>query len=79
VKVLIILAVLAVVGLIAWAITSYFSQRTRLSRQDKEELKALRNFYWSVDELAIENRDLDPTAIRLDLMIRDFRNRKELS
>jgi hypothetical protein len=71
--ILVVLLVLGVLGLLGLALTKYFERKGHLSRAERDELVRLRTFYRDVDEIAIENRDVDPTAMRLDLMIRSYR------
>jgi len=67
------MVILGVLALAGFAVGQYFANKQKLSKQERRELDLLRTFFDDVDELAIENRDIDPTAMRLDLMIGSYR------
>ena len=65
--------ILGVLALAGWVVGQYFGNKHKLSKQEQRELSLLRTFFDDADQLAIENRDIDPTAMRLDLMIGSYR------
>lgn len=72
---LLIVAIGAVVGMISWAT----SKRSSLSRSEKAELQSLRQFKRSVNKLALQHQEIEPSlsACVLDEVYRI--DQKELS